>query len=177
MTPGGIEVSPPTDSSGYLFNPVGISADPLNHVAVLFANEAIPEGPQTGPNQIGIYTIGANGTLSTTSTYGNMLNVPAGDTGLKMSVSGKVLAGFGATGLEIFHFNGANPVTPFATLLQNKDIEQVFWDNANHLFAVSQKSGKLYVFTVTPTSFSQAPGSPHSISGAQNLAVQSLTVN
>ncbi|MGA9390479.1 MAG: hypothetical protein WBV69_08540 [Candidatus Sulfotelmatobacter sp.] len=47
----------------------------------------------------------------------------------------------------------------------------MFWDNDNHLYAVSPAAGKLFVFTVTPTSYSQAPASPHSITGAQNLIV------
>jgi hypothetical protein len=50
-------------------------------------------------------------------------------------------------------------------------IDQVFWDNANHLYAISNKAGKLYVFTVTPTSHSQAPGSPYTIQSLQNLIV------
>ena len=48
---------------------------------------------------------------------------------------------------------------------------QVFWDNANHLYAISISAGKLYVFTATPTSVSQAPGSPHSIADLQSLIV------
>jgi hypothetical protein len=47
----------------------------------------------------------------------------------------------------------------------------VFWDNNNHLYAISQTEGKLFVFTITPTSFSQAPGSPYPIVNPQNITV------
>jgi len=49
--------------------------------------------------------------------------------------------------------------------------DQMFWDNANHLYAISRSVGKLFVFTVTATGVTQAPGSPHSIAGAQNIMV------
>jgi hypothetical protein len=80
--------------------------------------------------------------------------------------------GVGGGGLQIFHFNGANPVTLFTGLLTNLEIDQFFWDNANHLYAISQSAGKLFVFTVTPTSAIQAPGSPYTIAHPQNIAVQ-----
>jgi hypothetical protein len=51
-------------------------------------------------------------------------------------------------------------------------VDQFFWDNSNHLYAISQSAGKLFVFTVTPTSATQAPGSPYNISHPQNIAVQ-----
>jgi hypothetical protein len=53
--------------------------------------------------------------------------------------------------------------------------KQLYWDNDNHLFALF--ANKLYVFTVTPTSITEAPGSPHTIAGfpgAQYLTVQPL---
>ena len=51
----------------------------------------------------------------------------------------------------------------------------MFWDNNNHLYAISGAAGKLYVFTVTPTSASQAPGSPYSITAPAYLIVQPRT--
>ncbi len=78
----------------------------------------------------------------------------------------------GVNGLQVFHFNGSSPITLHTGLLTSKDIEQANWDNQNHLYAVSQNSGRLYVFTVTPTSVTQASGSPYAISKAQQLAVR-----
>jgi hypothetical protein len=56
----------------------------------------------------------------------------------------------------------------------NVEIDQVFWDKQNHLYAISRSAGKLYVFTITPTSAAQAPGSPHAITAPQNVIVQPL---
>jgi len=92
-------------------------------------------------------------------------------TDICMSPSGKLLAVAGTTGLQVFHFNGSNPIKPYTGLLTKNEIDQVVWDNANHLYAISNKAGKLYVFTVTPTSHSQAPGSPYTIKSLQNLIV------
>jgi outer membrane protein assembly factor BamB len=89
-----------------------------------------------------------------------------------MSPSGKVLAVAGTNGLQIFHFNGVDPITPFATLLAKQDVDQMFWDNNEHLYAISQSTGTLWVFNVSSTAFAPAPGSPYSISGAQNIVVQ-----
>ena len=80
----------------------------------------------------------------------------------------------GQEGLQIFHFNGASPITHYTGLLTSDPITQMFWDNSNHLYAISQSSGKLYVFTVTPISHQQASGSPHMITSPGNIIVQPL---
>jgi hypothetical protein len=45
------------------------------------------------------------------------------------------------------------------------------WDKANHLYALG--IGKLFVYTVTPTSITEAPGSPYSIPEASSVIVLS----
>ena len=168
------------------YSPVAITADPSNHVAVAMQ---VLSGPDQGaganvPAQLGVYTADAKGNLTTTSTYKNMPTLPLfgydGPTSMKLSPSGKLLAISGWQGLQVFHFNGANPITPYATLVKNSSftvgpLKQLGWDNHDHLFAAF--ANKLYVFTVTPTSITQAPGSPYSIPGnpgAQYLIVQPL---
>ena len=93
-----------------------------------------------------------------------------------ISPSGKLLAVAGTAGLEI-HFDGGNPITPYTGLLTNDEIDQCLWDNNNHLYAISSKSSQLFVFTVTPTSYRQAPGSPHLINpvtGAQVIVLPTM---
>jgi outer membrane protein assembly factor BamB len=126
-----------------------------------------------GQPQLATYTADASGNLTTPSTSGNMPGTAVGFvTNLSMSPSGKLLAVAGQSGLQIFHYNGSSPITAYTGLLTSNDIEQCFWDNANHLYAISQNTGKLYVFTVTPTGFSQATGSPYSIHAPANIIVQ-----
>lgn len=71
----------------------------------------------------------------------------------------------------MFHFNGEAPITSYTDLLTKTEVDQVWWDNANHLYAISRSAGLLYVFTATATNVSQAPGSPDTIASPQNLAV------
>jgi hypothetical protein len=89
----------------------------------------------------------------------------------RMSPSGKFLAVGGSGGLQLFHFNGANPITKLTGDLTASPVDQLFWDNANHVYAISRSGGKLYVFTVTSTGAKQAPGSPHKIASPQNIIV------
>jgi hypothetical protein len=152
-----------------------VAADPYNHLAALM-QPANPPGCATGKLQIATYTANSSGVLSTSSTYANMpptlISTPYD---MKMSPSGKLLAIAGQQGLQIFHFNGALPVTHDTSLLTSSPINQMFWDNANHLYAISKTGNKLYVFTVTPTFAREAPGSQYMINSPENLIVQPLT--
>jgi hypothetical protein len=139
--------------------------------------------PTYGPVVIATFTADAEGNLKSTSTYKNMpVSEPGGGpTGapggtMRMSPSGKLLA-VGGSGLEIFHFNGGSPVTKYKTLLPGFTVSQILWDNTNHMYAIGTNSagaGKLYVYTVTPTSVTEAPGSPYSITSPGNIVVQPL---
>ena len=113
------------------------------------------------------------GSLTTTSTGKNMpmTSVTYVNT-LSMAPSGKLLAVGGIGGLQVFHFNGASPITKYTALLTTSTIDQAFWDLSNHLYAISRSAGKLYVFTITPTSHSQASGSPRNLSSPEGLIVQ-----
>jgi hypothetical protein len=91
---------------------------------------------------------------------------------MKMSPSGQLLAVAGHEGLQVFHFNGSRPVTHYTGLLTKESIGQMFWDNNNHLYAISNTAGKLLVFTITPTTHQQAQGSPYTVPGAQDIIVQ-----
>jgi hypothetical protein len=125
-----------------------------------------------GNFQLAVYTAGSTGNLTTKSTYSNMPTVAVGGViDYSMSPSGKFLAVGGTAGFQIFHFNGANPITKYTGLLTGNPIDQIFWDNANHVYAISLKAGKLFVWTVTSTGVTRAPGSPHLIPNVQNLIV------
>ena len=150
----------------------GAAADPTNHVAISVAPHNGSTWQPDGPMQLATYSADSSGKLTTKSTFWNM---PASavmyPTDLEMSPSGKLLAVGGTAGLQIFHFNGANPITRYTGLLTKSEIDQMFWDDDNHLYALSRSAGKLFVFTVTPTRVSQAPGSPYAISDPQNITV------
>jgi len=151
------------------------AADPAgNYVAMVEQPVNPPYDCDAGyPVQIAAYTVESNGDLNTNSTYQNMPSTPIIDPqDMKISPSGKLLAVGGEEGLQIFRFNGSQPVTHYTGLLTTDPVTQLFWDNSDHLYALSR--GGLYVLTVTPDSITNAPGSPHSIAFLQGLAVQPL---
>jgi hypothetical protein len=169
-----INAAPPTPkNSGDFYCRALAAADPTNHLAL--ALQAIDNSTSMpdGLPQLATYTAASNGNLSTTSTFANMPTTTVGYlTAMSMSPSGKLLALGGQSGLQIFHYNGASPITHYTGLLTGDDIEQIFWDNQNHLYAISWNAQKLFVFTITSTSATQAPGSPYTIAHPKNIIVQ-----
>jgi hypothetical protein len=161
----------PAEKSGGFYCPFLAAADRTDHLAIALTPLTSNWGSD-GPTQLGTYTADSSGNLTTTSTFANMPQVLVGSVNdYWMSPNGKLLAVSGTTGLQIFHFNGALPITRFTKLLTNGSVNQVFWDNANHLYAISYSANKLWVFTVTSTGVSQAPGSPYAITSPGNLVV------
>ena len=161
----------PTEKSGGFYCPFLAAADPTNHVAI--AMEPLTSNwTQDGNWQLAVYTADGSGHLTTNSTYSNMPSVSIGTVSTYwMSPDGKYLAVGGTAGLQLFHFNGANPIKKFTAPLTTVSIDQTFWDNAGHVYAISRKAGKLFVWTVTSTGATRAPGSPYAIAHPQNMVV------
>ena len=175
---------------GY-FCPGAMATDPTDHAAMLLSALEYVDGqdggnPNYGPIYIATYTADSKGNLKTTSTYKNMATLPVDNlyngsclacNALRMAPSGKLLAAGGSAGVLLFHFNGASPVTTYKTLLAGNTINSILWDNNNHMYALgtdSKGNGKLWVYTVTPTSTSEATGSPYSITSAGGMYIQPL---
>jgi hypothetical protein len=158
--------------AGYV--PVYVTAGTGNYLAAIVS---LNNGPETyAPPQLASYTVNDHGDLSTTSTATNMPYPSLGGVEflgetLNMSPSGKLLAIAGSLGVQIFHFNGAAPITPYSAVLTTDEIDHIHWDNSNHLFALSDKTNKLYVFTVTPTTITPVAGSPFAIPATPNALV------
>jgi hypothetical protein len=149
-----VQPTPPKGYDGYC--PYLAAADPTNHLAIpVQLYQSFPGSP-SGPYQLATYTVNSStGAVSTSSTYANMPSVKVGTiTALAMSPSGKLLAVAGTSGLQVFHFNGAGPITAYTGLMSTAEMDQIFWDNDNHLYAIGNSTNKLAVFTVTPTSWS-----------------------
>jgi hypothetical protein len=171
---------PPAKASNIAYYPSWLVADPTNHLAVAFFPVPNAPGIVNGPTQLATMTVDSAGNLTTSSTYKNMpvtATTPTNNTinKMNMSPSGKLLAVAGPKGLQIFHFNGASPITHYTGLLTTTQIDELYWDNANHLYALAEAAKKMFVFTITPTSVSQASGSPHTVSTPTNLIVQPKT--
>jgi hypothetical protein len=176
------EQDPTPEVSGALWSAMNVKADPTNHLAVS-GFEYVPENgynDQVGPFQLASYTVDASGNIATRNTLADMPTSTVLPETLNLSPAGNLLAvagtyylnngGYaGEAGLQVFHFNGAAPIKTYGKpLLSGVPIYFIRWDNNNHLYAVSDK---LYVFTVTPTSVSEAPGSPYKIANPNALVV------
>ncbi|MFZ0303694.1 MAG: hypothetical protein WAL75_13475 [Terracidiphilus sp.] len=150
-------VTNPTYSGGF-YTPGFPDASPTGNYVVLhlFPNDA-------NPFQLGSYTVDSEGNLSTTNTSSNMPTSALIGASSTFSPSGNLYvlyAGVNTTpnaadGIEIYNFNGAGPLTLYKKLLTGTPIDEVAWDNSNHLYAISKYENKLYVFTVTPTSVTE----------------------
>jgi hypothetical protein len=164
----------PPPPNGEFFCPSEAAADGGNHVAIAMQGVKQKDFTSAGEPQLAVYTAQSNGNLTTTSTVANMPQANVGTlSDLKMAPGSKLLAVAGSSGLEVFHFNGASPVTKMTGLLTSDSIDECFWDNTGHLYAISGKSGKLFVFTVTTNGAHAALGSPYTVNHAEYLAVWS----
>ena len=172
---------PKGKSSNYKFMPVVMATDPDNHLALL-GDWLDPNVGYNGGQGLASYTVNpSTGALTSTNTWKELpAPINKGANSMVMSPSGKILALYGQQGLQFFHFNGASPITDFAGLQTTVEIDQMAWDDNNHVYALSDAyaeysrpfgQAELFVFTVTPTSIEEVPGSPFPIAGANGLVV------
>jgi hypothetical protein len=153
-----IGIMNPTFPGSATYTPYRPDASPTGNYVVLqlYANDS-------GKGQLGSFTVDSAGNLSSTNTPDTMPTSPFYITGTTFSTSGNLFvtyadngenAGAG-NGIQIYNFNGAAPLTPYKMLLSGTPIDQVAWDSSDHLYAISEPTNELYVFTVTPTSVTQ----------------------
>jgi len=161
----------PTYPNGDYCPAGGVAADPASDVAVPLNLETTQ--PPSPPVWLAVYTADSSGNLTTNSTYQNMPTASVGWLDyIAASPAGNLLALGGTSGLQVFHFNGSNPITPYTGLLAVHELSKLAWDKHNHLYGISP-SGRLYSFTVTTTGHKQASGSPYTISDPQAITVLS----
>jgi hypothetical protein len=143
--------------------PFALANDPTDHLAFVYRTLGIDTA-------IGSYTVSAEGKLTTKSTYENMPEIAVYPHTASISPTGKLLAVGGGSAFQLFHFNGSAPVTKFSPAIAAGDNLLGFgWDNNSHLYALTGSA--LLVYTVTPTSIEQTPGSPISIPEAGSVVV------
>ena len=148
------------------------ASDATDHVVFVVD----PLGGKDSRPQLATYSVESEGRLTTSSTYRNMPRVAVGTvSSIQLSPEGNLLAVGGTLGLQIFHFNGSKPISALTGLLNktHAQFSDFHWDKHNHLYAIDRANQKLYVYTVTPWSVVQAPGSPYTLN-AYDLAVQNL---
>lgn len=159
----------PSDAGGYIEE---ATADTTNHLAVNLYY--IQDGGNA--DMIATYAVDeSTGNLTTSSTYTNMPTTQVGEaTWQMMAPSGVLLAVAGPNGLQVFNFNPSGQATANTGLLTTAPITMCYWDNNNHLYAISNADGTIYAFTVTPTSAEPVAGSPWYLPYPVAMIVQPL---
>jgi hypothetical protein len=118
-----------------------VTADPYEHLAVFTTGFSSDGG---GQPPLASYTINPK-TGGISSTNGQDT---AGVISIDMSYDGKFVA-LGGGGVRVFNFRGVAPPTILTPLLlPGVQIDQVTWDKADHLYAVSYETQKLCIFNV-----------------------------
>jgi hypothetical protein len=160
----GFSETDPTATAGFQAFQTGlVSNDPTNHLAAVVEFQDGPCGASGLQVRLVSYTIESNGDLLSTNTWKNMPVLP-GSTPLdiKLNPAGNILAVAIGTGVQFFHFNGSNAITPFTGIIGTSGyISKISWDKYNHLYALNARSGKLHVYTATTTKVVEASGSPY----------------
>ena len=164
----------PTNPDGR-FCPVSTAANPTNNLAVaMYLDSTTQRTGPVPPGWLAVYSVDASGNLTTKSTATNMPRAGVGGvSAMVASAPGNLLAVAGEGGLQIFHFNGSNPITPYTGLLATHSIQQILWDTHDHLYGISPSSGRLYAFKITTTGHKQAAGSPYSVPNPVAITVLS----
>jgi hypothetical protein len=155
----------PTHQSQYIGYSASsfMAADATHHLAIVVA-QTTGCGGATGPLQIASYTVN-QGNITSTNTYDNMpalINPAGGGSGnMQIDPTGNFLAIAVGTGVQVFHFNGAKPITPFTGVIGTSGfVSQVGWDNDGHLYALNAGEGQMHVYNVTAKKVEETAGSP-----------------
>ena len=150
--------------SGYLTN------DPTDHMAMAL-RPTVGEACQAGKYQLASYTVGSQGDLTSTNTWENMPTLAGQINAFLMSLAGKYLAVATGPGVQVFHFNGASPITPLSGMVGTSgSIIHLGWDLWNHLYAWNV-SNKLHIYAVTSSGVKEVSGSPYVIPVAVNESI------
>jgi hypothetical protein len=171
----------------YYLEPLMAAADPHEHLAVLMLPFSDCEGGgppclTEGDLQLASYTIDPEtGGISTAGTQADLpfvqlswaLALDVSWDGKFVAIGGSQLSAdfvAGTAGLQVFKFNGAGlPTRLTALLLPGTQIDQVAWDKADHLYALSYETQKLYVFNVSAAHGAVQIGEPTIVHGAFGL--------
>jgi hypothetical protein len=159
-------VPEPNKYTGYLATAF-VAADPTKHLAIV-VEPTNGCGTGTGQAQLASYTVD-QGNIASTNTYENMPTLPTeaggGSGDMQIDPTGKFLAIAIGTGVQVFHFNGAKPITPFTGIIGTSGyVTQVAWDNDGHLYALNAGEGEMHVYNVTSAKVKETAGSPSAVS-------------
>jgi hypothetical protein len=168
--------------NGGIYFPLAMASDnqnlPTSHMAVALHEDFDEPCSGSTPPTVASFTIDYNGDLS---YNGAMIKTAINPASMVINPQGNLLAAGGAApyscypqdgpGLQVFHFNGANPITAYPGIPTTAPIDAIQWDSSTHLYALSNSTKRLYAYTVTSSSITAVPGSPYTIASTPNALV------
>jgi hypothetical protein len=132
-----------------------LTPDPTNH----FATVVWSQGGSPSEYQLASFTAESQGDLTSTNTWENMPVLPESLSSLVLDPTGKILAVATGTGIQLFHFNEASPITQFTGIIGiSGSITQMAWDSNGHLYGLNN-SGKMHVYEVNSKGITETSGS------------------
>ena len=123
-------------------------------------------GCNAGGYILGNYTVGSDGGLSLVPGSGVTPQVQ--ENALAFDPSGTYLAVAG-NGIQILKLRPHGTMTAIGNPVQATGLQNVLWDNSNHVYALTE--GSLYIFNFDGQALTPAPGSPHPVPNATSFAV------
>lgn len=166
-----LPAGPTPNPGGISYCPYGAAVPDNSHVVIAMQQGTDPYS-SNGINQLAVYAIASDGTLSTTDSDATMPTLAVGHVNdFRFDPTGTWLAAGGDAGLQIFRYANGK-LTAAGSFPFNSGISQVQWDSAGHVYTYGQDSGDLYVFNVVNGVPTPAPGSPTTLGLFGFLAVQ-----
>jgi hypothetical protein len=153
---------------------------PTSHMAIALHETFDDYCGASGPPALASFDVDYSGN---TIYNGTMLKISVNPMSMTINPQGNLLAvggsasntdnsgGTQTAGLQVFHFNGGNPITSFSGVLTTAPINAIEWDGNNHLYALSNSTKRLYAYTVTSSGITAVPGSPYTIASTPNALV------
>lgn len=151
LTYAGTSNDAPAAQSPYEYCAGLNASDPANHLAVGFTIFN-PPGDDIEPGMaLGTYTVNTSGTPSTTSDYETMPVTSVFDPyAMSIDPTGKILAVGGEGSFQLYHFNGANPITAYSGMINTNDlIRTIGWDKSSHMYLLTDHSVDIYNISTT----------------------------
>ena len=137
------------------------TTDPTVNLAVV-----LQDVNEDYPPVVASFSVSAQGEFVSTNTIADMPELPSywwdspNTAEISLDYSGKYLAVAVGAGVQLYHFAGAAPVTPFGEVVGNSGyITGLRWDSAGHLFAQNGATGQMLVYEVTAAGLKELAGS------------------
>lgn len=173
----------PAQGTGYC--PAGAAADGSSHFIVAMY-PCRGDGFCSGPAQLAVYTIDSSGNLTTSSTWQNMPTTSAWAGPYSFSPDNKYFAIGGYGALDIYAWDSASATLTHIAAIDNPQgtcstaangqggctgisFGNLAWDANDHLY--TYLGNQLFVYGVTPSAVTQAPGSPYAVQNPKWVTV------